>query len=87
MVFTVDHVHPIFAIDDQGPGAVKLSRLPTRPTPAAEGFPVRCKFLHAMIAELAQVNVPIGLAGQRRVVEQDIVRIIELAKFVALLTP
>src|SRR6266567_8964298 len=80
MIFRINHMHSAFAVDRQGPGAIKLSRLASRTAPASKRLSVRREFLHPVIAELHHIQFA-------RRVERQIIGIGQFSGLSALRSP
>ena len=87
MIVRVKDVHAALRIAGDSPRLIELAVAPTVFAKGADELAVGRELLHAMVAVLAQIDIPAGLASQCRVVEQNIVRIIELTRPIALLAP
>ena len=57
MVIGIDHMDPAEAIEYQGPRIVQLPRPASLRSPTVNGLSIERKFLHAVIAILANVDV------------------------------
>src|SRR5262245_15708274 len=81
MVVSIDDIHPPERVAGDAPRLIELAGLSAVAAPTAEVLAGEREFLHAMIAELAEVN------DARFFVEMQIVRITKLTRLPAIRAP
>src|SRR5439155_72177 len=87
MIVGIENEQAPLRITGDSPGLVELPFAAAIVAKGSEELAIGRELLHAMIAQLTEINVAVAVTGQGRVVEQDIVWIIELARFTTLLAP
>ena len=73
VVVGIEDEHPALGIAGDAPGLVELAGPAAIRPKVADVLPIEREFLHAVVAELAQIDVPIRLSGKCGLVEQDVV--------------
>src|SRR5262245_8392261 len=87
MIVRIEYEHPPVRVAGNAPGLVEFALAAAVAAEGADNPAIGREFLHAMVAELAQIHVAFALAGQCGVVEQDVIRKAELPGRLAVHAP
>src|SRR5262245_41411506 len=87
VVVGIEDVHSPTGVAGDAPGLVELALAAAVNPPHSDEVTIEREFLHAVIAELAEVHVAVRRTCKARLIEQDVVGIVKLPRIVSVLAP